>query len=1134
MRMMLENESKIQKFIKKQRDDLEADRSVEPEFVVADMIHSDEDSRQEKKAIQETFVSSVSNECVSIATLLIVIQLGFGVLSFPLYKDVLACGTTCEIKRLKVLKLDSMAGEDVKTLMEGEEGKILATRKDDETGSSSSTEGGSSSIKCPMLNPSNNTVWSMKMKILLRVHKAWDVIEKGNIDETKNDLAIALIVQSIPESLTLQVGVLESAREIWEAIRSRHIGVDMVKEARLQTLMAEFDRLRMKGTEKIDEFVEKLSAISTKSAALGKELPEPMIVKKFMSSLPRKKFIHIVASLKQVLDLNKTSFENIVGRLKAYEEGIGEKEVDHEDDQGKLMFANTNSFGNYRGRGRGGRSSRGRGRGRFGFQPKDKEQDLSHITCFRCDKQGHYAPDCLDRLLKLQEAVEKKEEDTHIADELMMHEVVYLQEDKDVTGKVRFGDDSRVDIKGKGSIRFLLENGEKKALHNVYFIPDLKSNIMIVRTTRSKNRLYKVVVEVEGINCLQLVTAGESSTWHARLGHIDADTMKLMMSRDLLTDPYSPQQNGVVERRNRTLLGMTRSILKHMELPNFLWGEAVRHSTYLINRIATRSLVDKTPYEMLKGLKPNLDHLRTFRCIVYAKTESVGRKKLDDRSRVLVHLGTEPGSKAYHLLDPSNRRIIVSHDVRFDESRGWDWKRSETEEQGNSAGFSVNIGAFGNRGVHLLGQTQGEEENNNEIQGEEESELEHGLDKEVDGSELNGKGSIESQQSMIKACDDELASIEKNKTWNLVDLPSGVKPIVLKWVFKIKKNLDGSINKYKARLVAKGYVQQYGIDYDKVFAHVARMETIRLIIGHSASYGWEINHLDVKTAFLYGDLKEEVFVTQPEGFVVKGSESKVYKLNKALYGLKQAPRAWNAKLNMTLRRMGFQRCSKEPSLYYKKRRDELLVVAVYVDDLLVTGSDRSSIFDFKKRMAEQFEMSDLGLLTFYLGIEVKQLETGIIMKQERYALRILEETGMSECNPTHIPMDMNLKLSKSHDEMAVEEQKYRKVIGCLRYLIHTRPDLAYNVGVLSKYMQEPKESHGASLKQVLRYLRGTSSFGLFYKRASKVRLGEKHVEDLNEGSHKEKDSSEEKHLIQHEDSVRVNTLCQHQEVIGET
>lgn len=184
------------------------------------------------------------------------------------------------------------------------------------------------------------------------------------------------------------------------------------------------------------------------------------------------------------------------------------------------------------------------------------------------------------------------------------------------------------------------------------------------------------------------------------------------------------------------------------------------------------------------------------------------------------------------------------------------------------------------------------------------------------------------------------------------------------------------------------------------------------------------------------------------------------------------------KLNGIPRGLGFKRCSKEPSLYRKEEKKGVLIVVVYVDDLLVTCSSYQTILDFKKEMSVKFEISDLGKLTYYLGIEVGQHEEGILLRQDRYAVKILEEAGMDACNLTSIPMDVNLKLSKSTQEKGINEQEYRRSIGCLRYLLHTRPDLSFSVGVLSRYMQEPKDSHGAALIQVLRYLR--VGLGVFY------------------------------------------------------
>ncbi|XP_076949352.1 uncharacterized protein LOC143621973 [Bidens hawaiensis] len=201
-------------------------------------------------------------------------------------------------------------------------------------------ESGSTSVHCPMLTATNYTVWAMRMKIVLRVHKVWDTIGSNSADDEKNDLAIALLFQSIPENLIMQVGNQETTKDPWGAIKSRHLGADRVREARLQTLTTEFDNLKMRDSESIDDFAGKLSSLASKSTALGEEIEETKMVKKFLKALPRSKYIQIVASLEQVLDLNKTGFEDVVGRLKAYEERIREEVM---ETQGDLLFSNGES-----------------------------------------------------------------------------------------------------------------------------------------------------------------------------------------------------------------------------------------------------------------------------------------------------------------------------------------------------------------------------------------------------------------------------------------------------------------------------------------------------------------------------------------------------------------------------------------------------------------------------------------------------------------------------------------------------------------------------------------------------------------------------------------------------------------------
>lgn len=361
------------------------------------------------------------------------------------------------------------------------------------------------------------------MQVTLKEHKVWETIEPGSEDVVKHDIARALLFQSIPQALILQVGDLDTAKKVWDAIKARHVGAERVKEARLQTLMAEFDRIKMKETDTIDGFVGKLSELATKSASLGEIIEAPKLVKKFLKSLPRRRYIHIIAALEQILDLNNTSFEDIVGRLKTYKERICDEEENQQEDQGKLLYVNSDSqsyHGNYgsgRGRGQGGRFFQGRrGRGRYDNYQSGQGRDQSKVVCYRCEKTGHYASNFPDRLLKLQEACENEGDDTQEAEKLMMHDVVYLNEqnikisdfetqsdgnnvwyldngasnhmsgnrdyfskiDEKITGKVRFGDDSRIDIKGKGSILFVSKNGEWKVLDDVYFIPDLWSNII--------------------------------------------------------------------------------------------------------------------------------------------------------------------------------------------------------------------------------------------------------------------------------------------------------------------------------------------------------------------------------------------------------------------------------------------------------------------------------------------------------------------------------------------------------------------------------------------------------------------------------------------------------------------------------
>ena len=242
--------------------------------------------------------------------------------------------------------------------------------------------------------------------------------------------------------------------------------------------------------------------------------------------------------------------------------------------------------------------------------------------------------------------------------------------------------------------------------------------------------------------------------------------------------------------------------------------------------------------------------------------------------------------------------------------------------------------------------------------------------------------------------------------------------------------------------------------------------------------------MDVKPAFLNGELQEEFFVSQPPGFERVEQEHLVLRLDKALYGLKQAPRAWNAKLDACLTGLGFLQCESEHGMYARGSTSSRLLVGVYVDDLVITGSDTGELDKFKGEMKTQFQMSDLGLLSYYLGIEVRQGVDGIAISQYAYALKLLEKTGMEESNSCHVPMEPRFKLSKSSTAPATDATEYRSIVGSLRYLVHTRPDLTFSVGFISRFMEAPTEEHLSAVKRILRYIAGSTRLGCKFGRSN--------------------------------------------------
>jgi len=328
---------------------------------------------------------------------------------------------------------------------------------------------------------------------------------------------------------------------------------------------------------------------------------------------------------------------------------------------------------------------------------------------------------------------------------------------------------------------------------------------------------------------------------------------------------------------------------------------------------------------------------------------------------------------------------------------------------------------------------------------------------------------------------EELAALEKNKTWELVPSPMGKKIVSCKWVYTVKQNPDGKIERYKARLVAKGYSQTYGIDYDETFAPVAKMSTVRTLISCATNFDWPLYQLDVKNAFLHGDLHEEVYMEILPGFATAQTKGKVLRLKKSLYGLKQSPKAWFDRFKRAMCSMGYSQCNGDHTLFYRHSGNRISILAVYVDDIVITGGDTLEITRLKENLSKEFEVKDLGQLRYFLGIEIARSPRGIVLSQRKYVLDLLNDTGMLGCRPASTPIEQNHKLCAQSGE-PVDKEKYQRLVGRLIYLCHTRPDITYAVSVVSRYMHDPRNGHMDAVYRILRYLKSSPGKGLWFKK----------------------------------------------------
>ncbi|GJW26677.1 retrotransposon protein, putative, ty1-copia subclass [Tanacetum coccineum] len=450
------------------------------------------------------------------------------------------------------------------------------------------------------------------------------------------------------------------------------------------------------------------------------------------------------------------------------------------------------------------------------------------------------------------------------------------------------------------------------------------------------------------------------------------------------TPPYMPQNNGVSERRNRTLLDMVRSMMSQTTQPKSFWDYALETAARILNMVPTKK-VDKTPYDIWHGQAPKLSYLKVWGCKALVKRDTLTKPdKLDPRSFRCIFVGYPNETMGYSFYNPSENKVFVARNVEFFENDLIDLKAS-----GSMEGLELIQEEDTNPSVDTSLDHEEDDQEINKPQSDinpirkstrtrrapdcmclyidaEEHEL-GDL-----GEPANYKAALLDPESKkwLDAMNVEMQSMKDNDVWVLVELPPNARTVSSKWFFKKKTNMDGAVYVFKAHLVAKGFTQTYGVDYEETFSPVADIRAIRILLAIAAYYDYEIWQMDVKTAFLNGHLSEEVYMEQPKGFVNPKYPNHVCKLKRSIYGLKQASRQWNKRFDDEIKKFGFTQNPDESCVYQKASRSYVTILILYVDDILLMGNNISMLQDVKSYLGRSFAMKDLGDVAYVLGIKI--------------------------------------------------------------------------------------------------------------------------------------------------------------------
>lgn len=637
------------------------------------------------------------------------------------------------------------------------------------------------------------------------------------------------------------------------------------------------------------------------------------------------------------------------------------------------------------------------------------------------------------------------------------------------------------------------------------------SNFTKVYTIKQKNQVPEIIKnyveeterEKDGkVSCIRCDNGGEYKsnefrTWCSKKG-IQLD----------YTIPYTPELNGKSERMNKTLVEKTRALLFNANMKNEMWGEAVLCATYLLNRLPSETIQRKTPYEVWHSKRPDISNIQEFGTFVYAK--NLGKlKKLEPRGKKLRIVGYT--NNGYRLWNGEKRRIEVGRDLTILNNYKPDDKKKNKQQENQIRVITEEI-------LNTEPENN-QEQNENDINSSNNTITSENSDEELFYSENETNMSTDSKDTTIIQSDDEKIEVETrkgnrtkkppakfndyvlltyhdaisgpdgqnwekainsekeslaiNNTWKVINKEeaNGKKILSNKWVFNVKNN-----GVYKARLVVRGFEQKWGIDYDEIYSPVISQSTLRTIIALTVYNNFEMMFFDVKTAFLYGELQDEVYMKMPEGY--KNKNDKICKLNKALYGLKQAPITWNKTFTETMSKLDLKPLKSDKCVF--TNQDKSVILAIYVDDGMIVSKSKQQMLNILEYLEKSFEIKISKNPDQYIGLEIKRTSEGIKLTQKLYTEMLLRKFNMSDCKTTKIPGNFD----KTYDTNTTSQTNfpYRELVGGLLYLsTRTRPDIAQSVNEASRKLENPVQTDIVAVKKILKYLAGTLDEGIMFK-----------------------------------------------------